>query len=356
MNLFKDKLSNSESLFQNELALDTEYIPKLLPFRESQQKYIASCINLLIQGKLGKNLIITGSPGIGKTALIKYMIKELQETSLDEQITPVYINCWKKDSSYKIALEICAQINYKFTHNKDTDQLLKETLKILNKKPVLLCFDEIDKSADYNFLYTLLEELYKKTLVLITNNVKLPSQLDERIRSRLVPELINFEPYTLDETKAILQQRIEYAFIPNAFKEDVLDLISLKTYSLKDIRYGLFMLRESGNIAESDSSRFITLAHAQSALEKINDFSSNLDLKDEHKIILELIKENSGQTTKDLFEIYRSKKGALSYSAFYKNIKQLESKNLLLTKELNKGHAGRALIVEAPKTKKLDEF
>src|SRR3989344_3412121 len=166
MNLFKDKLSNSESLFQNELALDTEYIPKILPFRESQQKYIASCINLLIQGKLGKNLIITGSPGIGKTALIKYMIKELQETSLDEQLTPIYINCWKKDSSYKIALEICAQINYKFTHNKDTDQLLKETLKILNKKPVLLCFDEIDKSADYNFLYTLLEELYKKTLVL----------------------------------------------------------------------------------------------------------------------------------------------------------------------------------------------
>jgi hypothetical protein len=51
MPLFKDILHSDQSLFRNEQALDTEFIPKILPFREKQQRYIASCIAPLLQDR-----------------------------------------------------------------------------------------------------------------------------------------------------------------------------------------------------------------------------------------------------------------------------------------------------------------
>ena len=50
MGLFKDMLQSGESLFTNEVALDFEFVPKNIPFRENQQKQIARCIQPLLDG------------------------------------------------------------------------------------------------------------------------------------------------------------------------------------------------------------------------------------------------------------------------------------------------------------------
>jgi len=55
-----------------------------------------------------------------------------------EGIEPIYINCWEKNSSYKIMMEVCEKLGYKFTHNKKTDELFKTVKEILNKKAVVL--------------------------------------------------------------------------------------------------------------------------------------------------------------------------------------------------------------------------
>ena len=52
---------------------------------------------------------------------------------------------------------------YKFTQNKKTDELIREAVRILNKKKVVLVFDEIDKADDHHFIYTLSEEVYRKS-------------------------------------------------------------------------------------------------------------------------------------------------------------------------------------------------
>ena len=51
MALFKDMLSGEESLFKNEVALDFNFLPKLLPYREEQQKHMAYCIKPLLSKK-----------------------------------------------------------------------------------------------------------------------------------------------------------------------------------------------------------------------------------------------------------------------------------------------------------------
>ena len=52
--LVADILHSDQTLFKNDQALDTEFVPKILPFREKQQQYVANCIRPLLQGRTGK--------------------------------------------------------------------------------------------------------------------------------------------------------------------------------------------------------------------------------------------------------------------------------------------------------------
>ena len=49
----------------------------------------------------------------------------------------------------------------------------------------------------------------------------------------------------------------------------MLDIIASKTFELKDLRSGLFLLRESGLIAESRSKKQIDLECANEAVSKM---------------------------------------------------------------------------------------
>ena len=128
----KDFLESSESIFLNDAALDYNFIPGILLHREGQQAYIGNSIKLLEQGRNGRNLFIFGAPGIGKTLATKYVLKQVENNS--DEIMPIYVNCWKHDTSYKILLEICNLIDYKFIQYKATDQLMKDVKLLLNKK------------------------------------------------------------------------------------------------------------------------------------------------------------------------------------------------------------------------------
>ncbi len=345
---FKDFLKAEESLFTNELALDIEYTPPIIKFRENQQKYIADCIKPLFQKRNGKNLLITGQPGIGKTVAVKHLFNELNKETDD--IHTIYINCWKHETAYKIVTEICKQLNYKWIQNRRTDELLKEVVKIINKSSVTICFDEIDKIQDINILYLIIEDLFRKTILLITNENNWFLKLDTRIRSRLTPELLEFKPYNLEETKGILKQRVDLALAQNCIEESALNLIIKRTYELKDIRTGLFLLREATLIAENKSLRKIKEEHAEEAIKKIPTFKikKSSDLEKDEKFILSLIKENSGKKLIDIYKIYKEKNGQRTYRTFLRKIKSMEKSKIIQLEELE-GKKSKTFIIKYPK-------
>src|SRR3989338_8126628 len=248
MALFKDMLGSDESLFRNEVALDYSFLPKLLPHREAQQRYIAASIKPLLMGKNGRNVFVFGAPGIGKTAAIRHILNELEDET--DEVLPIYINCWQRNTSFKIIVEICEQLGYKLTHNKRTEELLEVIKTIANKRAVVFAFDEVDKLEEYDFLYSILEEIYCKSVILITNYSDWFEDLDDRVKSRLMSETLEFKPYTLEETRDILKQRMEYAFVPNVWEENAFEAIANKTAEAEDMRSGLYLMREAGNIAE----------------------------------------------------------------------------------------------------------
>ncbi len=356
MSLFKDILGSSETLFKNEFALDYSFVPKLVPYREKEQRIIAACIKPLFDAKYGKNVFIFGKTGVGKTVACKHILNELEEETDD--IIPIEINCWSHNTTYKIIVEICNKLDFKFIQNKKTEELFKWVKQTFNKKSIVFVLDEIDKLEDLDFLYMILEEIYRKTVILITNYKDWLMEIEERIKSRLLPEIIEFKPYNYEETKGILGQRMGYAFYPDVMSEDAFELIVKKTYELQDIRTGLYLMKEAGIIAENKSSRKILLEHAQQALSKINEFSikSPSYLASDEQLILELVKNNSGRKIGDFYKMYQENGGMLVYKSFQRKIDKLQKSKFVTVEKTAGGEEGNTTIIWHNPDKKLTEF
>lgn len=356
MSLFKDMLSSEESLFKNELALDFSFQPKPMKYREAQQRYLASCIKPLFQDRNGRNLFVYGVPGIGKTLACKQVINEIEEETDD--VVPLYINCWHKNTTFKIYLELCGLLGYRMTQNKKGDDLFRVIKDMLNKKAVVFVFDEIDKVEDFDFLYTILEEIYKKSVIMITNYKDWVNNLEERVRSRLMLDNLEFKPYTYNETEGILRQRIDYAFVPNILEDDAFQLLLKKTAEVEDIRVGLSMLREAGLNAEDRSSKKINVDDAKVALGKLDEYNlvDSGGLGDDSKFILNIVKKNSGMKMGELFEIYKDKGGKNAYRSFFRRVKKLADDKFLKLDKLEGGAEGTTTIVKYVTVKKLSDF
>jgi len=351
MGLFDNMLKDGESLIKNEEALDFEFLPKILPFREKEQRFIAECIKPLFKKRNGRNVVMYGPPGIGKTAAARHVIRELEEET--DEVYPIYINCWQNNTTYKVMVEVCEHLGYRLVQNKKTVDLCKIVASMINKKTAAFIFDEIDKAEDYDFLYFLLENIYKKSICLITNFKEWLGMLDSRIKSRLMPEMLEFRQYNEYETKEILKLRASYAFPEGVLEDAAFNRIAKKTYELRDIRTGLFLMREAALIAEDQSKKKISLSDVEKAIAKLEDFSvkSSAELEEDTRFILSIVKEHSGKKIGDLYKIYQDKGGRHTYKTFQRKIKELNKNNFISTKKQT-GKGGNTTIVE----KKLTEY
>ncbi|HIH23662.1 TPA: AAA family ATPase [Candidatus Woesearchaeota archaeon] len=352
MGLFDDVLQSGQSLVRSEEALDYEFLPKVLPFREKEQRYLAECIRPLFQARSGRNVLIHGMPGIGKTAATRAVLRDLEESS--DEVHVVYLNCWRHNSTFKILVEICDQLGYKFTQNKNTTELMKVIASICNKKSVVFAFDEVDKVEDFDFLYPLLEDIYKKTVILITNYKSWLMELDERIRSRLQPELLEFKQYSASEVREILKQRVSFAFVPGVLEDAAFEAAAKKAGDVKDVRAGLFLLKNASLEAESKASKKILLVHVQTALARMDEFftKNKEDLEDDTQNVLALVNKSPGKKIGELFLIYQKAGGQGSYKTFQRKIARLEQNRFISVEKSGGGAAGNTTIVH----KRIDEY
>ncbi len=357
MGHFDTLLGDGESLIKNETALDFSFIPKKVPFRELEQEEIANCVKPLFMRRSGRNLVVHGPPGVGKTVAIRHVIGEIEEHTAD--VKALYVNCWQKNSTFKIMIDLCEQLDYKFTHNKKTEELMAVVRGILNKNSAVFCFDEIDKVTDYDFLYSILEEIYRKSVILITNYKTWIGTLDHRIMSRLMPGTLEFKSYNGKETRSILQQRVEYAFVPGVWNNEAFDLIAEATTSVGDIRTGLHMLKEAALHAELKAQRIVTIPDAQYAIDKLENFTPKnvSELMGDESAILDIVKGNSGKKIGDMFSLYQENGGAAAYKTFTRKVKKLEAGNFIKLTRTEGGSEGNTTLIDYnDQAKKLHEF
>lgn len=355
MTIFKDMLRSGESLFRDTVMLDFDFQPKVLQYRENEQQRFAVAIRPLLQGQTGRNLFVYGAPGIGKTTACKHVLRELQEET--EDVIPLYVNCWKENTTYKIFFNLCEQLGFAFLQNKKTPELFALIKNTLNKKSAVFVFDEIDKLEETDFLYTILEDIYRKSIFLITNYRDSYTNFDERIRSRLAPEFLAFKPYNEPEIAGILKTRRDYAFVQGCWDEEAFKELVEKCTETMDVRVGLYLMQEAGRIAEEKSSRQITLLQVSEAVRKVDDFhiKPKDDLDGEAQEILQLVKEQSGLKIGNLYEAYVSLGKEMSYKGFQRRIAKLSDGHFIST-EKTLGEGGNTTLVHYAAEKKLTEF
>lgn len=257
-------------IFTNPAVLDQTFLPRLLPYRENEHKYLAECIKPMFADRAGTNLLLTGSPGIGKTASVRFVLRKLLEETDD--IMPIYINCWKRDTTPKIVKEMANRLGIKTQDKLSSDELLDMIINKLSKyRGVAFAFDEIDRVQDYDFLYRISEDVKLKTIFMITNISEWTAKVDSRLMSRLMLEKMGFKPYSFEEVRGILREREKYAFKPDSWIYEAFEKVIKKCHDMKDVRVGLFLMKRAAEMAENRAADKIGTEDVDKALDKIKD-------------------------------------------------------------------------------------
>ncbi len=325
--------------FKNEEMLSPEYLPEILPHRENQTKQLADNLFPASKGRKPQNTFIFGSSGIGKTATAKSVFREFENYS---GVKTIYMNCWDYNTSLSVLTKIVSSLGM-FVQRRGwaKDEVMSRLKEVLekSKKALLICLDEVDQLIykDQKVLYDLLRlNQYVKNpvgMILISNNPHIFAQLEPRIMSSLSIDEIEFRPYTLEEMRDILQERVDYGF--HSVEEGVVALASAHALNKNgDVRVGLECLLKAGRLAEKENCDEVKVIHIKKVLRTVDEAKPEIlkeRVTDVEKIIIDIVNDKKTTLTFDeLYKIYEETiKSPITKRMFRDYVNHLDNINLL---------------------------
>ena len=329
-NVFKQYLVSKPIFKKDRDKLRPSYIPPKLPHRDREINQLASILVTGIKGGRPSNVFIYGKTGTGKTAVVKYLEKEMQKLKIQSKIEylqqnpkelksdeinkpdvfsnyyenskkngyldvnfkirPIYINCKIVDTQYGVLANIGNRFIEKFNERIPftgwpTEKVYEELKnRIINNGGLItIILDEIDKLVSKSgdeVLYILsrinteLEESgngdAKVSLIGISNYLNFMELLDPRVKSSLGEEEIIFHPYNATQLENILQQRANLAFEEGVLSTGVIQMCaSFAAQEHGDARKALELLRIAGELAEREKAPKVLEKHVRNAQNKI---------------------------------------------------------------------------------------
>lgn len=282
LNGFFEELLDVRLIFTNKDILRPTYTPDHLPHRKDQIDNVARTLVAALRGETPSNILIYGKTGTGKTAVVKYVGKELEEISevKGASCSTLYINCEVVDTQYRVLYHLARHFGKDVPPTGwPTDQVYDEFKNGIDteNKTVIIILDEVDKLVKKGdeILYNLTRinsELInaKVSIIGISNDLNFIEFLDPRVRSSLGEEEIIFPPYDANQLRDILEQRSRMAFKPDALDASVIPLCAaFAAQEHGDARRALDLLRTSGELAERVKADMVEEEHVRKARDKI---------------------------------------------------------------------------------------
>ncbi len=294
-----DMLLETQPIFRNREYLRPSYTPEELPHREGQIHQLARMWVAPLRGETPSNVFIYGKTGTGKTATVKYVMKELEKAGgrAHRKIKVVYMNCEVVHTKYRILATLTNIFLDELRRSRGkntlpglpkqipmtgwpTDQVFNCFLRVVDSEKwlVLLVLDEIDvlvlKSGD-EILYNLTRmnsdlKNARVNIVGISNNLNFIEHLDPRVRSSLGEEELIFPPYNALQLQDILRRRAKMSFVDGVIGNGVISLCAAHAAREHgDARRALDLLRYAGELAERAGDGKVTTGHVTRAFEKI---------------------------------------------------------------------------------------
>lgn len=256
-----DKILSEKTIFKDASVLSPHYVPKDLHFREQQLHDIMTILSAALKGQKPRNLIIYGKTGTGKTCTTKRIMEEFIKAGKEQKTSIHYINCRIYNSRYRILQRILkdsvpelekAGFGLPFLYEKLVEAASKG-------EQIIIVLDEIDMIKDLDDLvYTLTrsnDEIKKGgvSIIGISNRLSFKDSLDPRSRSSLYETEMIFQPYTAEQLRKILEQRIHDAFVPNTVDPSAINLAAAITSQENgDARYALKLFNKAAEIVQQE--------------------------------------------------------------------------------------------------------
>ena len=387
-NFFEDYLTK-DPLFVNKKALQANYTPNKIPHREKQIEEIAQILAPSLRLDKPSNLFIYGKTGTGKTCVVKYVTKQVQELAEKKglKLSIVYLNCKLQrvaDTEYRLVAQLIRELGGEIpTTGLPTKDVHEYFVKMLEDQKILLLLilDEIDqlvKKIGDEILYTLTRmntEINNSevSIIGISNDLQFMSYLDSRVKSSLAEEEILFPPYNALQLQKILKQRSNISFKKGVLEEGIIEKCA--AYAARehgDARRALELIRVSGELAEREGKEKVDIAHLDIAEEKIdndrmleaiklNPKQFQLTLHSIFQLKESYDKNNKYEKHKiitgDVYEVYKneSKKCGLrplTQRRVSDIIAEMDTLGIIQTKVISQGRYGRTreICVDIPKS------
>ncbi len=272
------------TLFQDRNVFEFDYVPEQFNYRVEQLQALRQCLLLGSDDDRPRNVVLRGAPGTGKTTCVEMIFAELENCA--GRVVPVYVNCRIELSPFSILSRIyfCLFGHAPPPADGAAQDILEKIGKTLMEREevMIVCFDDAntllpDKALN-SVLFLLLQIGVKypgANLGIVASVSSIETDLfrdiDPYVMSLFQPLEISFPPYSRDETKSILQDRVHRAIVPGAVPEQVLDVIVDRTASCGDIRMGLELVRRVVERAEAEGLGTVDRHCIESALVSSQD-------------------------------------------------------------------------------------
>ncbi len=363
-------LLQCEPLFTNKEVMRPAYTPDLLPHRDVQIDQLAGILVAALRGDTPSNVFIYGKTGTGKTAVARYVGKELikKGEDLDRRVHFIYINCEVIDTQYRVLQNIA---NHFVKEWKDrvpftgwpTDEVYAKLKENMDQEGgvTTIILDEVDKLKGDEVLYNLSRinsELAKGkvSIIGISNDLKFTEFLDPRVRSSLGEEAMIFPPYDAEQLQDILHQRAEEALKPDVLSPGVIPLCSaLAAQEHGDARRALDLLRVAAELAERDGAAlidetFVRKAQNKIEIDRIVEVVRTLPTQSKLVLLATIMGDEQGSeahmTTGEVYDIYKDLCRAAGVDVLTQRritdlISELDMLGIITARVISKGRYGR---------------
>lgn len=277
-----DLLRYDQTLFVDRDVFDFAYVPEQIHHRDAQIRELAHLAGPGMQGHAPHNAILRGPPGTGKTSTIHHLFAAIRSET--QTLLPVHINCEIDRTRFAVFARIYQEFSGYTPSPSGTsisdvmrriDRAMAERecslLVCLDDATHLLCEQELS-----TVLYTLLRfhETYRGRRVAVfaivgDPGLDLQQQMDARVHSIFQPAEVVFPPYTADEIRGILGDRVRQGLYPHVLPPALLDEVVERTRAGGDMRIGIGLVRRAVEIAELDARRQVTPDDLEAAIRQV---------------------------------------------------------------------------------------
>jgi len=340
----KNKENQENTVIQNREKLKISHIPDELQFREDEiQKIVNQLFVEALDGNEGQDAVVTGPPGTGKTAVVKYVLNKLEESYDTSNMDYVYVNCKTNNSMQEVFKAMMNSLEMDFKRGvglgENIDKLFREYSDPEDNSLVVI-LDEVDElyKARREYINDVLYTLSRPdehsdgfrfsgslNVVCVSNDNKLYEYLDMDVEdSSFSPEKFEFLPYSVDQITKILLSRQEDAYTEEILDRDymrkIAEIVSDKFNS--DIRVGIRILKKIPKNLDSSQEEIDQSELVEEAIEgvKRSRIGKVLNGKDEHfLLVMAGLLQNSAADKSKLSYIVYSYRGLCEAAAVEKN-------------------------------------